>query len=600
MLKPAEKGSVKILPGVFRERMDVNRQYLLELDANCLLQNFYLEAGIILPGLQVVDNPETANLHWGWEAPTCQLRGHFLGHWISAAAKLIAADGEPELRVKLDNIVSELARCQELNGGEWVGSIPEKYFTRLIKNQYIWSPQYVMHKTIVGLSDAYIYAGNTQALDILSHLSDWYITWTEKAAETNPHAVYAGEEAGMLEVWAQLYQLTKDEKYLTLAKRYADAGLFRKLKEGKDSLTNCHANASIPFTHGAAKMYEITGDSDWLEVIKLFWKVAVTDRGMFSTTGMNAGEFWVPPHMQGHFLGSSDQEFCTVYNMVRTASYLLKYTGEAQYADYIERALYNGFLAQQNAQTGMPAYFLPLGAGSRKKWGTKTRDFWCCHGTMVQAQTLYPELVWFTDGDKITAAQYIPSEFTAEMNGANVTVSQTTGMKYYNDQAFFDEKDDGQMSRWLLKFSVKCDKPVRFTLSLRVPEWAKGVELEVNGKNTAAPVKDGWLDITADWQNDSVQVFFPSELRAETLPDMPELMSVVDGPIVLAGITGSDCGINGADKLNEQFMPQREHTYGTFPWRQNSWRTRNQPQSVMFRPLYEVTDEEYTVYFTKK
>ena len=291
MLKPAEKGSVKILPGVFRERMDVNRQYLLELDANCLLQNFYLEAGIILPGLQVVDNPETANLHWGWEAPTCQLRGHFLGHWISAAAKLIAADGEPELRVKLDNIVSELARCQELNGGEWVGSIPEKYFTRLIKNQYIWSPQYVMHKTIVGLSDAYIYAGNTQALDILSHLSDWYITWTEKAAETNPHAVYAGEEAGMLEVWAQLYQLTKDEKYLTLAKRYADAGLFRKLKEGKDSLTNCHANASIPFTHGAAKMYEITGDSDWLEVIKLFWKVAVTDRGMFSTTGMNAGEF---------------------------------------------------------------------------------------------------------------------------------------------------------------------------------------------------------------------------------------------------------------------------------------------------------------------
>ena len=600
MLKPAEKGSVKILPGVFRERMDVNHQYLLELDTNCLLQNFYLEAGIILPGLQVVDNPETANLHWGWEAPTCQLRGHFLGHWISAAAKLIAADGEPELRVKLNNIVSELARCQELNGGEWVGSIPEKYFTRLIKNQYIWSPQYVMHKTIVGLSDAYIYAGNTQALDILSHLSDWYITWTEKAAETNPHAVYAGEEAGMLEVWAQLYQLTKDEKYLTLAKRYADAGLFRKLKEGKDSLTNCHANASIPFTHGAAKMYEITGDSDWLEVIKLFWKAAVTDRGMFSTTGMNAGEFWVPPHMQGHFLGSSDQEFCTVYNMVRTASYLLKYTGEAQYADYIERALYNGFLAQQNAQTGMPAYFLPLGAGSRKKWGTKTRDFWCCHGTMVQAQTLYPELVWFTDGDKITAAQYIPSEFTAEMNGANVTVSQTTGMKYYNDQAFFDEKDDGQMSRWLLKFSVKCDKPVRFTLSLRVPEWAKGVELEVNGKNTAAPVKDGWLDITADWQNDSVQVFFPSELRAETLPDMPELMSVVDGPIVLAGIIGSDCGITGADKLNEQFMPQMEHTYGTFPWRQNSWRTRNQPQSVMFRPLYEVTDEEYTVYFTKK
>ena len=601
MFKPAEIGSVKILPGVFRERMDVNRSYLMELDSSCLLQNFCLEAGIILPGLQVLDNPETANLHWGWEAPTCQLRWHFLGHWLSAAAKLVAAENDAELKVKLDKIISELARCQELNGGEWAGSIPEKYFTRLIKNQYIWSPQYVMHKTIMGLTDAYVYAGNTQALDILAHLSDWYIRWTEKAAELNPHAVYSGEEAGMLEVWAQLFQLTSDEKYLTLAKRYADAGLFRKLREGKDSLTNCHANASIPFTHGAAKMYEVTGDKDWLEVIKLFWKCAVTERGMFSTGGQNAGEFWIPPHLQGHFLGSNDQEFCTVYNMVRTASYLFKYTGEAQYADYIERCLYNGFLAQQNSQTGMPTYFLPLAAGSRKKWGTKRRDFWCCHGTMVQAQTLYPELIYYTGENRVVISQYIPSGFRTEMGGADVVIEQTTGMKYYNDQAFFDEKDDGQMSRWLLKFSVKCDKPAGFTLSFRVPAWMNGApEVEVNGERIAAPVKDGYIDITAEWSDSTVQIFFPSKLRAETLPDMPELMSIVDGPIVLAGLTGSDCGITGADKLEEQFMPQLEHTYGTFPWRQNSWRTRNQPQSVMFRPLYEITDEEYTVYFTKK
>lgn len=57
-----------------------------------------------------------------------------------------------ELKVKLDRIVSELARCQVLNGGEWIGSIPEKYFTRLINDQYIWSPQYTLHKTIIGLT----------------------------------------------------------------------------------------------------------------------------------------------------------------------------------------------------------------------------------------------------------------------------------------------------------------------------------------------------------------------------------------------------------------------------------------------------------------
>lgn len=592
-----EHGSVKILPGIFRERMDVNRRYLLELDTNCLLQNFYLEAGIILPGNQVVGDPEHANIHWGWEAPVCQLRGHFLGHWMSAAAKLFADDGDEELKMKLDKIVAELARCQQLNGGEWVGSIPEKYFTMLINNVYVWSPQYTMHKTIMGLSDAYVYAENEQALEILSHLSDWYIRWTERAAELNPHAVYSGEEAGMLEVWAQLYQITGDEKYLTLAKRYADAGIFRKLREGKDSLTNCHANASIPFMHGAARLYEITGDESWLDALKAFWKVAVTDRGMLPTTGMNAGEFWIPPHLQGHFIGDNDQEFCTVYNMVRTASFLFKYTGDKQYADYIEKALYNGFLAQQNADTGMPTYFLPLNPGSHKKWGTKTRDFWCCHGTMVQAQTLYPEIIYYTDENRLIVSQYIPSKFEGEIGGGKVVFEQTTGMKYYNDQAFFDEKDDGQMSRWLLKFSVKCASPI--TLSFRVPEWIDGApEVEIDGEKAAPVIEDGYINITVSSAESRLHIYFPSTLRTERLPDTPELAAVVDGPIVLAGLTGTDCGIHGADKLSQQFVPQLEHTYGTFPWRQNSWRTRNQPQSVLFRPLYEIKDEEYTVIFT--
>ncbi len=125
--------NVHLLAGLFRERMSVNRNYLMELDSNCLLQNFYLEAGIIIPGLQVVDDPASTNLHWGWEAPTCQLRGHFLGHWLSAAAKLVASENDTELKVKTAHIISELARCQQLNGGKWIGSTPEKYFTMMEK-----------------------------------------------------------------------------------------------------------------------------------------------------------------------------------------------------------------------------------------------------------------------------------------------------------------------------------------------------------------------------------------------------------------------------------------------------------------------------------
>lgn len=164
-----------------------------------------------------------------------------------------------------------------------------------------------------------------------------------------------------------------------------------------------------------------------------------------------------PPHMQGQFLCDRNQEFCTVYNMVRLADYLYRFTGDTAYADYIERNLYNGFLAQQHKEMGTPTYFLPMKPGSRKKWGTKTRDFWCCHGTMVQSQTLYPSLCYYMDeeADRLVVSQYIPSAVSFGEGEEQVEISQCVDMKYYNAQAFFDEKDDSQMSRWLLKFIVE-------------------------------------------------------------------------------------------------------------------------------------------------
>lgn len=198
MLKSLQKQSVKLLPGLFRERMEVNKEYLMELDSTCLLQNFYLEAGVILPGLQIVEDPAKAKLHWGWEAPNCHLRGHFLGHWLSAAAALVANEGYTDLKAKLEKIVSELKRCQELNGGEWVGSIPEKYFEFMAREQYVWSPQYTMHKTIMGLIDVYRWLHNEEALEILNRLADWYLRWVREMNKRNPQAVYSGEQAGML------------------------------------------------------------------------------------------------------------------------------------------------------------------------------------------------------------------------------------------------------------------------------------------------------------------------------------------------------------------------------------------------------------------
>lgn len=599
MLKTIDKMQVKVLPSIFKERSDINRQYLLSLKNNCLLQNHYLEAGIILPGLQVLHNPDTEELHWGWEAPTCQLRGHFLGHWLSAAASIYASEEDYELKAKLDKIIDELYRCQELNGGEWVGSIPEKYFKKLECSQHVWSPQYVMHKLVMGLADAYLFADNKKALIILDGLSDWYIKWVNEMQEKASNAVYSGEEAGMLEIWATLYEATGKEKYLKLAKSYCEPWLFKNLEDGKDALSNCHANASIPWAHGAAKMYEITGEKRWRTITEAFWKNAVTDRGAYCTGGHGAGEYWTQPNKEGHFLSDTNQEFCTVYNMIRLAVYLYKWTGDTSYADYIERNLYNGLLAQQNMYTGMPTYFLPLRAGATKKWGTKTHDFWCCHGTMVQAQTMYNSIIYFEDKERLIVSQYIPSQIQWNCKETEVSITQTVDMKGYNELALFDERDDSQMSRWSLIFKIGAKKNVEFTLSLRVPEWVMEKPLvSVNGKPYEYQMEDGYINIRRYWLEEEVRIYFQSSLTTIPLSDIPNTYAFMEGPIVLAGICDSERRIIGdSTKPSEFLIPQYEHKYQIYPWKQGAYRTINQEKNINFMPLYEVTDERYTVYF---
>lgn len=595
MLKQINIEKAHLIPGLFKERADINRAYLMELKTENLLQNFYLEACIRT-------DRDISEMHLGWESPTCQLRGHFLGHWLSAASMLIAQNNDRELKAKLDIIIDELERCQKMNGGRWIGSVPEKYFKILETNEYIWSPQYTLHKTLLGLYHSAIYAKNEKALDILNNAADWYLDWTADMQNKNPHAVYSGEEGGMLEVWAGLYQLTGNEKYFDLAERYSHPSIFKKLSEGGDPLSNCHANASIPWAHGAAKMYEVTGDEKWLCLVKSFWKCAVTDREAFCTGGQNSGEFWIPPHKLGMFIGERTQEFCTVYNMVRLADYLFRFTGDTAYLDYIEKNLYNGFLAQQNKFTGMPAYFLPMKPGGVKKWGSKTHDFWCCHGTTVQAHTIYPQLCFYEDCEhnRLVIGQYINAEYK---RSKNITVTQSVDMKYYNDGAFFDEHDDSRMSRWYIKLNVKADKPERFTLSLRIPEWINGAPvIFINGKEIKNQIaENAYFDMDRTWENDTVNIYFHAALTTSSLPDMPRLTAFAEGPVVLAGLCEKDCGIYMRDSGPESALAYTtEHTYSTFPWQQSVYRTIDQPENFDFIPLYEITDEPYTVYFTKK
>ena len=431
-------GTVRLLPVVnrpgstpsFYQRAELNRKYVMSLANEHLLQNHYLEAGL----WHTRGKPE--GIHWGWESPTCQVRGHFLGHWLSAAARIWASTGDFEVKAKADRIVSELGRCQRENGGEWVFPIPEKYLHWVARGKTVWAPQYVVHKTLMGLYDMVAFAQNEQALDIMAKAATWFHRWTGQFSREELDDILDVETGGMLEAWADLYGATGREEHLDLVQRYDRPRLFDRLLAGEDALTNKHANTTIPEAHGAARAWEVTGERRWRDIAFAYWDQAVTRRGSYATGGQNCGEFWTAPNELSARLGSKTQEHCTVYNMMRLAEYLLRWTGDVQYADYWERNLYNGILAQQHPTTGMISYFLPMNPGATKEqtklprmektyWGSPTDDFWCCHGSLVQAHSAHGASAYFEDEEGLILAQYIPTELSWEWQGVPVKVTQT-------------------------------------------------------------------------------------------------------------------------------------------------------------------------------
>jgi len=603
IFEPLRAGAIALRDPFFAKKVDANRAYLLSLKSADLLQNFYSEAGL----WSTPDRPESC--HWGWESPTCQLRGHFLGHWLSAAARRCAVIADTELKGKADFIVSEIGRCQAENGGRWAGSTPEKYMDWIARGKTVWAPHYVHHKTFMGLIDMAVLGGNEQALHIADRWADWFHEWTGQFDRNRMDAILDFETGGMVEVWADLFILTGSAKYKDLMDRYDRRRLFDPLLEGKDPLTNMHANTTIPEIMGAARAFEATGDSRFKSIVEAYWKMAVTDRGVFATGGQTSGEIWTPLQTQATRLGARNQEHCVVYNMMRLAERLLRWTGNPLYADYWERNLYNGIAAQgyheefhqsqvsanRFAERELIAYFLPLEPGAKKRWGSATEHFWCCHGTLVQANASHTEGLYYKTRDGIAVAQYL---------GSQASFDAVTGVEH--DRVEIVQEIDQQLGSIQTPRSIKarivvtCAKPADFTLQLRLPWWIAGAaRVSVNG--TPVDHNNGassFLPVRRKWSHDTIEVTLPRALSSWPLPDRPETVAIMDGPVVLAGLSGGDCVLQGDPQHPETFLADDDARDWTI-WKRR-YRTIGQNASIRFVPLHEIGHDQYTVYFPVK
>ena len=610
----ASDGRTTLSEGLARDRWLLNARYLRSLSADNLLRPYRAEAGLwsysgswgTTTGVASPDGPDT--WHWGWESPTCDLRGHILGHWLSAAARVGEYDGE--VAVRAATIVGELATCQRANGGQWAGSIPPAYFERLAAGREVWAPQYVVHKTLMGLLDQFRIAGNEQALEVASAFAGWFHTWTSGLSRRQLDDILDRETGGMLEVWSDLLAFTGDDIAADLIERYDRPRFFEPLLAGADVLTNKHANTQIAEILGAARAWEVTGERRWRDIVEAFWDSAVDARGTYCTGGSSCGEVWQPAGEQSARLHAV-QEHCLVYNLMRLSAVLFRWTGDHRYGDYWERNLVNGIWAQQHPDTGMPAYFLPLATGSHKQWGRPTEDFWCCHGTLLQAQSSVDEAAVYVDDAGISICQYVESVTSwTELFGGRVELAIAAdterGVALGQRQTFHGSAGIQELlprplprrrpDARVYVVDVRCERPSVFEVRLRVPLWATdSPTLEIDGKPCPVDVRKGWIVLSQVWSGQRIQLTVPSGLSTVPLPDRPDVVAVLDGPVVLAGLTEQETVLYGDPTEPRSFLtPDRERHHSW--WRTGTYRTFGHSSGLRFMPLAEIRDEPYTVY----
>ncbi len=510
---------VRLLDGPFREAMERNRKVLHALDPDRLLHAFRLNAGL----------PSTAQPYGGWEEPKSELRGHTLGHYLSACALAWAGAGDETLKVRAASIVESLAPCQAalpargFNPG-YLSAYPESFIDRVAEGKPVWAPWYTLHKIYAGLIDAHVLCGDARALEVAKGMAAWAKARLDALDDAGVQKMLRNEFGGMNEALANLYGITGDPAHLAAARRFDHLAVFDPLARGEDRLDGLHANTQIPKWIGAAREYELTGVARYRDIARFAWERVALHRS-YVIGGHSDHEHFFPVDQFATHLGPETAETCNTYNMLKLTRHLFAWEPSAETMDFYERALYNHVLASQDPETGMYVYLMSLKPGHFKTYSTPEHSFWCCVGTGMENHARYGESIYFHDGASLYVNLYIASELAWKAKG--LTLRQETTVP---------ESD-------VARLALKCAAPVRLTLRFRRPAWAgEGFVLAVNGAPVAVEGKPGsYVAVEREWkEGDRVEVRLPLALRTEALPGDPGTLAILYGPVVLAGELGTD------------------------------------------------------------
>jgi len=564
-LEQFDYADVVLASAAHEKQLEETHSVLMGLSEDSLLKPFRQMSGQPAPGEDLGGwyhyNPD---YNWGKDedgfAPSCTF-----GQWVSALARMYAITRDQATRDKV-------IRLNRL----YAQTISDDYYD---KNRF---PTYCYDKLVCGLIDSHRYVGDPDAYSILER--------TTKAALPHfpTHAVEHGKEWRPNKdeswTWDESYTISENlflayqrgagERYRELGRQYLDDEYYDPLAEGRDVLAGRHAYSYVNSLNSAMQAYLTLGSEKHLRAARNAFEML--SHQSFATGGWGPDETLRAPNSPDVAASltethSSFETPCGSYAHFKLTRYLLRVTRDPRYGDSMERVMYNTVLGAKPLQAdGRTFYYSDYNFKGRKVYSD--HQHWaCCSGTLPQVAADYRINTYFRDASGVWVNLYIPSTLRWTQDGAQVALTQKSLYP-------FEE---------VVTFEVTASHKREFAIHFRIPAWATGASISVNGRRVQAPATPGsFVALHRRWRTgDRVELELPMTTRLESIdPRHPQTVALLFGPLVLFAVTDAQPVLTGADLLAANRVDQR------------SWQIKTAGTPIKMLPFTEIGDEQYTTY----
>jgi DUF1680 family protein len=555
-------GDVTLDSAPHEQQLQQTHAVLMGLSDDALLKPFRLMIGQPAPG-EDLGGWYRYDPNYDWHtfdagfAPSATF-----GQWVSALARVYAITGSQSAREKV-------LRLNRL----YAQTIDGQFYEN---NRF---PAYCYDKLVCGLIDAHTLVGDPDAFSILQKTTDTALPHLPKQAIEHGQSWRPGtdesytwdESYTMPENLFLAYQRGAGERYRALGVQYLNEVFFDRLAAGQNDLAGRHAYSHVNSLCSAMQAYLTIGSEKHLRAAKNGFDMLAAQS--FVTGGWGPDESLRATGSADVYdsLGKSHSGFetpCGSYAHFKLTRYLLRVTRDARYGDSMERMMYNTLLGAKPLEAdGRTFYYSDYNFKGRKVYSPHRWP--CCSGTMPQVAADYRINTYFRDARGVYVNLYIPSTLRWTQGAAQITLTQKSEYPYGSH----------------VQFEVTASKPTEFALHLRIPAWAEGMSVTVNGKRE--PAQPGsFARLQRVWKTgDHIDLDLPLKSRLEAIdPQHPETVALLVGPVVLFAITDAEPKVTRAQLLAAKKTAAQ------------SWQVETAGGPLKMSPFTAIEEEEYSTY----